>query len=135
MKIKIYLLIVLFAAAFKNSYAQVNKNLSTPTYPTSSNQTSLPDTNNSKNLNSSSLAWRNVYFINCLHLLNRPIFQGNYNTCHFNEDKLATFNNFADTISFVLWQNSDENFKLKSQSMQTEITNEDEAMRQLLFHY
>jgi hypothetical protein len=53
--------------------AQANQTLSNLTSPTSVNQALLPSSNNSLDLGSSSLGWRNIYFGSSLYLNGSPL--------------------------------------------------------------
>lgn len=70
MKTKIYSIVIAIAAAFlyNNSNAQSNKSLSNLTAPTAINQSLLPDINNSKELGSSLLGWKNIYLTSRIYL-------------------------------------------------------------------
>src|SRR6187397_2274362 len=63
MSMKLYAIIMFCAGiiCFTKSNAQTNKSLSNLTSPTAINQSLLPDVNNSKDLGSDALGWRNLY--------------------------------------------------------------------------
>ncbi|HEY6976734.1 MAG TPA: prolyl oligopeptidase family serine peptidase [Chitinophagaceae bacterium] len=56
----------------------------------------------------------------------------NYNTGHHNEDKIITFKNFADAISFALWQCGDPRFQPKSEAKS--LSDEEKGLYELLLH-
>lgn len=69
MKTKLYLaFMTLTTFGFLKINAQSNKSLSNLTSPTAVNQSLLPSTNNTADLGSSALGWRNLYLSNHLYL-------------------------------------------------------------------
>ncbi len=68
MKQKLYLLVITAVNLYTGVKAQTNKNLSNLSSPTAINQNLLPDINNSKDLGSAVLGWKNIYLTNYLYL-------------------------------------------------------------------
>ena len=70
MKTRIYSIAILIVATclYNNINAQTNKSLSNLIAPTAINQSLLPDINNSKDLGSITLGWKNIYLTSHIYL-------------------------------------------------------------------